>query len=189
MTLVCLKKVLWQIEHVNYHQSTSKWAWQASPVWTHKQMHTDRQTQMHVRTHTHAHTKNVTMWSSLLQLSAPYNLSGWCRSHRCHKLILSPTLTPCSQTVFFPAIIWNSSFFLLFHSLTICLLHSLSSCLPVHVHFCALPPSYLCGFCLKLCQLSRSCQTIWRALVKQEKWVYWEVQETAGGLTVHLKGC
>lgn len=40
-----------------------------------------------------------------------------------------------SPTVFSPAIIWNSSFFLLFHSHTICLLRSLSSCRLVHVHF------------------------------------------------------
>lgn len=46
----------------NYHQSTSKWFWQAPLVWTHKQMQTDKQIRMHVHAHTHTHT-NVTMWS------------------------------------------------------------------------------------------------------------------------------
>lgn len=74
------------------------------------------------------------------------------RSKKCghlwqqeHKLTPSLTLT-VYPTVFFPAIIWNSSFFLLLRSHTICLLCSLSSCRLVRVHFCALPPSYLCVF-------------------------------------------
>lgn len=221
--------------HVHFHQSTTKWVWEASLVQAHK-YRPDRHTYMHVRAHTHTHTKNVTMILCFLQPSAIYNPSGWHRLHHClplnwgpalqkchsawngwhdtwrrfhvgdsgiyiwmlpqiwrekqksanghlwqqeHKLTPSLTLTLHTQLYFsLPLFEIPHSFFFRVLTQSVCFAH----CRDAGLFMCTFVLSTIVfvWFCLWLCQPSHSCQTIWRALVKQVEWVYWEVQKTAG---------
>lgn len=88
---------------------------------------------------------------------------------RADSLSVSHSLYP---TVFFSCIVWNSSFFLLYpfsHNLSASLIVKLPAC------SCALLRSPTYHICVVLSVIlpakPHSCQTIWQALVKQEKLV------------------